>query len=141
MDFEMFRIIKGFENYSVSNLGRVKNNVTGKIRSPCIRGNYKRLQLQQDNRKSNFVIHRLVAFAFIDRVKDKNIIDHIDGNCLNNDVLNLRWCSHTENGRNTKLSVVNKSGHKGVCFDTSKNKYKAYIQIDDKLIHLGYFVN
>ena len=49
---EEFRIIKGFENYSVSNLGRVKNNATDRILKPVIDAHgYYIVSLRSDGRK------------------------------------------------------------------------------------------
>ena len=47
--------------------------------------------------------------------------------------------SHTENKYNTKKQSNNKSGVKGVCWDKKRNQWKAYIKINDKVKHLGYF--
>jgi len=50
--------------------------------------------------KKNYV-HRLVADAFVcGKSDDKNEVDHIDRNKLNNHYTNLRWVSHGENSRN-----------------------------------------
>lgn len=66
-------------------------------------------------------------------------VDHIDGNTLNNCKDNLRVCTHQENMFNSKLSASNKSGCKGVSFYKKTNKWVAYIHINDKMVHLGYF--
>jgi len=39
----------------------------------------------------------LVAFAYLDRIEGKDIVNHIDGNKLNNDYRNLEWCTYSEN--------------------------------------------
>lgn len=68
-----------------------------------------------------------------------NEIDHIDGNKTNNQRKNLRSATRSQNARNRKIQSNNTSGFKGVCWDKDRNKYRAYIRVDYKLIHLGYF--
>lgn len=64
-------------------------------------------------------------------------VDHINGDQLDNRLQNLRVCTHKQNCSNTKLSVRNKSGHKGVY--PRHGKWRAVIQSDGKLRHLGSF--
>lgn len=64
-------------------------------------------------------------------------VDHINGNGLDNRRENLRNCTHAENKRNNKRYSNNSSGYIGV--DRNKGKWRAYIQVNKKWIHLGYF--
>ena len=68
-------------------------------------------------------------------------VDHIDGNKLNNRKQNLRRCDLSQNNINNKMYYTNKSGHKGVHFDTSlvTPKWMAWVCINKKRKHLGYF--
>jgi len=66
-------------------------------------------------------------------------IDHIDNNPLNNQRSNLRECTNQQNSFNKSKNKNNKSGFKGVYFDKYANKYKAQIQINNKVKHLGRF--
>ena len=136
---EEYRIIKGYENYSVSNFGIVKNNKTGKILKPKIDNGYKRLQLCKEGIQKFFGVHRLVGLMFIDNPDNKPFVDHIDCNKQNNNVINLRWCTNQENQRNTNLSNKNTSNVKGVHFNKQKNKWRAQIKIDGISFHLGYY--
>lgn len=43
------------------------------------------------------LVSRIVAEAFLGQAKDNQEVDHIDGNTINNNVINLKWCSHKEN--------------------------------------------
>jgi HNH endonuclease len=65
------------------------------------------------------------------------VIDHIDGQPLNNLKSNLRVCSTINNSRNIRHNKANTSGYKGVSYQNSK--WRAYIVTSYKQIHLGCF--
>ena len=67
-------------------------------------------------------------------------IDHIDGNGLNNQKSNLRFCTHTQNMQNSK-SETGKSRYKGVNWLGRLNKWKAEIRLNKRGIHLGVFLD
>lgn len=69
------------------------------------------------------------------------MVDHINGNTLDNRKCNLRICSNKENQRNQKLTARNKSGYKGVSWHKCQDKWIARIRVNNKLIHLGYFID
>lgn len=66
-------------------------------------------------------------------------IDHIDGNPLNNRIENLRPASRSENLRNTKKRVDNKSGYKGICWDKRSEKWRTVCSVNKKQYSAGYF--
>lgn len=70
---------------------------------------------------------------------EPEMIDHIDGNRLNNSWVNLRNVDASANQKNMKKFITNKSGVTGVCWDKTKNKWKASIGHNRKSIKLGYF--
>lgn len=82
-------------NYSVSNLGRVRNDNTNHILLQHMTSTSKRWYVNIKNKSYN--VARLVGFAFLDKPIDKNYINHIDGNKLNNRVDNLEWVTKSEN--------------------------------------------
>jgi hypothetical protein len=69
------------------------------------------------------------------------IVDHINGNTLDNRKLNLRICKNEENVRNQKLSKRNKTGYKGVSYNKRLEKFCATIRFKNKTICLGHFEN
>jgi len=116
-------IINGkiYENYQVSNLGRFKNS------KGIIMENYKPhhsgyIYLRVD--KEKYSLHRLVAFAFLENPLNKPVVNHIDGNKINNAVSNLEWCTFSENSFHS---------HKTELIKTYKRKIGQYT-IDGELV-------
>ena len=132
---EEYRKIEGYENYSISNFGNVKNNQTGKMLKPSNVKGYLSVKL---NNKSN-LIHRLIANAFIPNPDNKPFIDHIDNNRANNSINNLRWATPSENNYNQKLGKRNKSGFKGVHQIKETGFYRAQIQVNGNIISIGIY--
>lgn len=83
-------------------------------------------------------LHRVILSRVIGRdLRKEEMVDHIDGNGLNNQRTNLRLCSHTENMRNRKRSVGNTAGFKGVT--VQHGMYRAKIKKGGITYHLGCF--
>lgn len=90
--------IKDYENYSVSNLGNVRNNKTNKLMKLTERGGYIGINLiRNDGFRNSHKVHRLVALAFIPNPENKSDVNHIDRNKTNNKVSNLNWMTRAEN--------------------------------------------
>ncbi len=137
---EEYKIIEGFENYSISNFGNVKNNNTGKIRKFQLdHDGYYIVSLHNNWKRKTFRVHRLVALTFIPNPENKPQIDHIDNDRINNNENNLRWCTHSENQINTGIAKNNTSGVKGVRFYKQHKKWCAQITHNGKKHHLGLF--
>lgn len=71
-----------------------------------------RVSLWIDGKEQTWLVHRLVAEAFIPKVADKEYINHIDGSRLNNHVSNLEWCNHTENNNHAFDNDLIKTSNK-----------------------------
>lgn len=76
------------------------------------------------------LMHRLILAA-----QPGQIVDHIDGDGLNNRRSNLRLCTHRQNMCNQVVSRRNRLGIKGVSLD--RGRYKAKITTAERTIHLG----
>ena len=79
-------------------------------------------------------MHRLIMKA-----KPWEIVDHINGNGLDNRKENLRIVTKRENAINCKINKANTSGVMGVSFDKNRNKFMAYITVNKGFKNLGRF--
>lgn len=114
MSNEIWRPIKGYETeYMVSNLGRVKSLyrevncgkgksiVNEKYLTPHTNAfGYLTINLSKRSKTKSYLIHRLVAQAFIPNPENKPEVDHINTIRDDNNVKNLRWVTRQENNSN-----------------------------------------
>lgn len=85
--------------------------------------------------KTSILLHRYIMDA-----KAGDVVDHINGNTLDNRRENLRICKQTDNSRwHIDLNKNNTSGYRGVCWHEQRGKWLATIRIARKQIHLGLF--
>ena len=85
--------------YEVSSEGKVRNILTKKCLAHNTRHGYLSVGLYSEGclTRGNFQVHRLVALAFILNIRDKPMVNHIDGDKTNDNVDNLEWCTASEN--------------------------------------------
>lgn len=125
----LWKKIDGFKNYSVSDTGLVRNDVTKRILKPQItRGRYY-VHPCEKGKWRNMYVHRIVAKAFIPNPENKPQINHKDGNPKNNNVSNLEWCTNRENqihkyrvlgAKPNTTPAINACKKKIVCVETNK---------------------
>ena len=102
IDKEIWKPILGFEDYEVSNFGRVKRGF--KIIKPCLNKTHDRyyISLQMNNKRKTFILARIVAHTFCNGFSDvNNTVNHKDGNTHNNNADNLEWVSQSENNKHS----------------------------------------
>lgn len=114
---EEWKLIKDFEDYEVSSLGRIRSFKWGKERirkaNDDKRG-YLGLLLCKDGKQYTRKVHRLVAETFLDRPTNATDVDHIDRDKANNVVNNLRWVTHSVNTSNVPMRKNNRLGEKNI---------------------------
>lgn len=89
------------------------------------------------NGKSTMVLmHRIILGNPIG-----GIVDHKNGNGLDNRIKNLRLCTHAQNMANRRMHKNNTSGYRGVSWDKKRKKWKACINKNGKTVHLGFSVS
>lgn len=85
--------------------------------------------LTKPSKQTTMRMHRAILGA-----TNGVLVDHRDKDRLNN-----RFCNQAENLRNRGRNANNKTGFKGVSFDSEKGKFKAQIKSPQCKVHLGYY--
>jgi len=163
-DKEIFKDIPGYEGYyQASNFGRIKSldrtiimknssayYVSGRILMAAEGKGYLRVALRKNVETHMFLVHQLIAMAFLNHIPNgmNLVIDHINGDKLDNKAVNLQIVTQKQNVqtcfRKDKAGFrKDKSGfsskYRGVYWHKRDKKWAAQIQINGKLKHLGYF--
>ena len=140
-----------FDNYQISNLGRVWSERRQRIMSIFKQNfGYWLIQIVDNNGKSTrFLVHRLVALTWIPNPSNKKYVNHLDGNKANNTVTNLEWVTSSENilhARQTGLNPYNlptqnlklggqrkgTSKYFGVAWDITRQKWRSAVVYQGK---------
>ena len=113
----MFKKVKDFENYTIYDNGEIMG-IKGNFLVPWMgRGGYLKVCLSNKGERKWVYVHRLVCMCFIENQLNKPEINHIDGNKLNNNTVNLEWVTRSENNIHafkTGLKIGSR-GEKNVC--------------------------
>jgi hypothetical protein len=109
---EIWKDIKGYDGYQVSNTGKVYSLKSKKILSQNLlntyfgsRPGYYHVMLFVNGKKKNVLVHRLVAEAFIPNPENKPQVHHKDHNPHNNNANNLEWVTADEHAKHTTKSI------------------------------------
>jgi hypothetical protein len=89
--------------------------------------------------KQRYYAHRIVYYMYYKQDPCNHDIDHIDQNKRNNNPLNLRLATRSQNMANTPARNTNMSGLKGVVWHKDKHKWSAQITVNYQHLNLGYF--
>lgn len=119
--------------------GQLKSRITNKsIGSPTANGYMQTCtNWGKDNKRVVLRIHRIIFLMHYGYMPP--IVDHINGNILDNRIENLRPATAHQNSVNRAHSSRNKLGVKGVVFDARLKQYVAYIKTPEKRVRIGGF--
>ena len=114
----------------------IKNPYWKKVKCSVNEKGYYTISLQNNKIQKCYYLHRVI-YKFNNSNWDMtytgdNQIDHFDNDKNNNNIENLRIVNNSENAQN-RLST------KGYCFHKHSNKYRAYINVNNKAHYLGYY--
>lgn len=84
------------------------------------------------NRRS-YRVHRVIWMLIHGKVNRHMVIDHIDGNCFNNRIENLREVTHSENCRNRKVDKRSTSGIAGLSFARNRTRMRISVTVDNNI--------
>lgn len=118
--------------------GNLTRKIFGKILSQCDNGKkYNVVNLYKNGIRKQYLVHRLMAHVFLSFKPTSShsyIVDHIDNNSLNNTLENLQVVTNRENTSKDKNNAF-----LGVRWLKANKKWRSYITINYKSVHLGYF--
>lgn len=136
---EIWKDIKGFKDYQVSNLGNVKSfkRGRGRLLKPSKSTGYYTVILSRDNIKEGRYIHQLMAIAFLGYKTGNRslVVDHINDIKTDNRLDNLQVITQRNNAYKTQGRYSSK--FKGVTWHKISNKWLAQISVNNKRISLG----
>lgn len=123
-----WRTIPGFEDYEISNQGDIIRLSDGTCPSVYLNNGRWCVNLNRNGMLYKPSRYRLLALAFIPNPDNLPTVDHINIDCSDDRLENLRWASYSDQNRNR--NPFSSTGHKHI----SKKGYLFRVQIKD----LGY---
>jgi len=125
------KVISDYPTYSITSSGFVRDLRTGTLHNGYCSFGYRRMTLRNPSGTKSFLIHRLVALAFIDNPDNLPEVDHINRNAGDNNVENLRWANDYQQVANRGDFKNNTSGYKNIIIED--NYFRVIITKNGKM--------
>lgn len=131
--------IPGYEGlYSIRKNGTIISHYTGKERVVTLgKRGYFVVDLIKDKKRKNEKLHRLLAITFLPNPKSLPLVNHIDGNKLNNSLGNLEWCTTRENNLHAVKTGLRKPKYGSSDRNGGLDEIKALVIHTFKKSHYG----
>ncbi|WP_440972015.1 HNH endonuclease [Megamonas funiformis] len=116
-------------DYDINELGEIYSHKTNKILTGTVYNTgYKMVRLTIEGKKKGYAIHRLVAQTFIPNPDNLPVVNHKDGNKLNNHMNNLEWVSQSKNRQHAIQTKISKlaTGKREKIKDINENDWIRY---------------
>jgi len=128
---ENWKKIEGFEEYEVSDCGRVRRD-GNVLKGVANSAGYLQVGLYKDGTAVRRKIHRLVCLAFLPNPEGKRTVNHIDRNKTNNRLENLEWATDSEQKLHSP-NPVGVSGHRHI-IQRRSGSWEVQIQRNNVLV-------
>lgn len=141
---EIWKVIEGFEDYQISNFGKVKSKRRGKerlLKPSKTSWGYEGIKIYNENGFKVTMVHREVAKAFIDNPENKPTVNHKDGVKDNNHVDNLEWMTMKEqmdHASGTNLMDERVSSKRVDMFDMNMNYIRSFNSTNEAAKFMGF---
>lgn len=120
---EVWKPIKGYKRmYFVSNLGKIMNSKGTILAQKFNRNGYYRVRLFLEGTPRRLMVHRLVAECFKRNSNKVKIVNHKDGDKINNCATNLEWVTQSDNVKHAWKTGLIKRKSKRKCIQTTNTK-------------------
>ena len=93
-----------------------------------------RRRKSEGNKLKSELMHRIIM-----GLPTELMVDHINGNKLDNRRCNLRLCNESQNGANRRKSIVHNNDYLGVTYHKRDNRYQTQVRHKGKRYYCGYF--
>lgn len=134
--------IKDYEKYIISNKGDIYIKETMQKMGTYLSNNgYLRIGLTKDNKKTNFLVHRLVAISYLENIDNKIQVNHINGIKTDNRLDNLEWATREENMQHAYKNGLMKGFYDcayKIVLDTSNGVFYESVKEASYLLKMNY---